>query len=97
MKIEIEIDELESAIKIIFAHIRETGVKSVQLEDDFYWDIDMEDLYEVTRNPENFSIGQLTDDLQEMHKIVAGTGTPVGYCLVWAAALCRYIGEKSRG
>lgn len=93
----IDINTLEKATLVIFQYLRDIGVDSVDLEEDFYWDIDKEQRYDPYKEPTEMDLGQLSDDWEEIKGIASGDRTPIGYSLVWVAALYRYIGETTPG
>ena len=93
----IDIDRLEKATSAIFRHLRDLGINSVDLEKDFYWDIEKEQRYEPYQEPTEMNLGQLADNWQEIEKIASGDAQAIGYALVWVAALYRYIGETNLG
>lgn len=54
-------------LKLVGKIISESDTFSV--DEDYYWDIPVNELYDVYNKPENLTIGQLTDDwsgLQEL-------------------------------
>jgi hypothetical protein len=42
-------------------------------------------------------LGQLSDDWGELKRITDGDAEPIGYALVWLAAIRRRVGEKAVG
>jgi hypothetical protein len=90
----IDIKTLEEASKIIFAHLKEAQVNSVELDQDFYWDVSPEQRYNPYQNPDNLSLGQLSSDWEHIQKIVLETEEPIGYSLVWLASLLKFLGEN---
>ena len=89
-----DLNTIEKAMLTVFQHLRDRGIDSLELEKDFYWNIAAEQRFDPYREPDDFSLGQLSDDWTEIEKIAAGQQEPLGYCLVWMAALIRYIGER---
>ena len=90
----IDINTLEKAACAIFQHLREQEIHVVDVEEDFYWDIDLSQKYSPYEEPTDMSLGQLTDNWESIQQIASGESDAMGYALVWLAALCRYIGEK---
>ena len=91
----IDIDTLEKATNIMFRHLRDNGIKSVGLEEDFYWVINKDQRYDPYMEPTEINLSQLTDNLEELERIASGDKDPTVYALVWLAAIYRYIGEKN--
>nr|VFK21306.1 MAG: hypothetical protein BECKLPF1236A_GA0070988_102964 [Candidatus Kentron sp. LPFa]VFK34711.1 MAG: hypothetical protein BECKLPF1236C_GA0070990_102934 [Candidatus Kentron sp. LPFa] len=93
----VDISVLEKATSAVFQHLRENGINSIDLDKDFYWNIEKEQKYDPYQEPTEMNLGQLADDLKEIEKIASGDGDVIGYALVWIAALYQYIGEANPG
>lgn len=92
---DITISELRAAAAILFDHLEHTGRTRVTIPHDYYWDIPSELIYDPAAEPGEFTLGQLSDDINEMRKIVDGEKDPLGYALVWLGALLRAVGEQT--
>jgi len=90
---EIEISKLRAIFEKLMSHLEKRS-RSVIVDEDFYWVIPKEFKYDVYKEPTEFGIGQLTDDWQEMEKVLNGQHDPIAYDLVWFAAVVAAIGEK---
>jgi len=90
----IKLDDLETASKLLFGHLKEKGVLQISIEDDFYWEILPEEKYKMSEKPQNIGAGQLTDDCENIQKLISGKNDPIIYDLVWMGSLLKYIGEK---
>ena len=91
----IKIDEIRQACNKLLDFLESNGNNEIITDLDFYWNIQSSSLYNVYEDPENMTIGQLSDDLNELRKIINNETEPVGYALVWLSSLLRLIGEKS--
>jgi hypothetical protein len=89
----IDVTDLRRMADILFDHLESLGERTIEIEDDYYWTIDEKQLYDPTQSPTDFSLGQLTDDWQELRKVLDSQKT-VSYSLVWFASLLRAIGQK---
>jgi len=87
---------LRQATAQLLEHLEKTGQAEFSVEEDFYWSIPEGDRYDPYNEPKKLTLGQLSDDWAEVQSIVDGSRAPVGYALVWLAAVLRRIGEKSR-
>ncbi len=88
----VDVPSLRLAANTLFDHLDEIGVESVSLDGDFYWQIDEKELYDPTRKPTAFTLGQLSSDRDEIANIVAGKPV-ISYKFVWLASLLRAVGE----
>ena len=91
---KIKVTELRQAANLIFDHLESLGHDEIDLEADHYWNIPDKKLYEAYEEPNGFTIGQLSDDLEEVRRINSGQKAPIAYALVWLSSLFRAIGAK---
>ena len=88
-------DELRRLTLMLLAHVEADSSQAVEVEDDFYWDVPAEARYDAYVEPKTHTVGQLSDDWGELQRILNGERPPVGYALVWLAAVLRRIGERT--
>ncbi len=91
---EITISELRKMTEQMLDHLESTGQSAIEIEADFYWTIEKEDLYNPYEKPQKVGLAQLYDDYESLKKISDHKTEPVGYALVWLASIFRYVGEK---
>ena len=91
---QINIDELRQATDKLFNHLRDCDVKYVELKDDFYWYIQRELLYDMNREPRDFTVGQISDDWNDVRRLLEAGNDPVAYGFVDLAPIMRAIGES---
>jgi transcriptional antiterminator len=94
---QIDIDQLEQALKTLIDELRKRKGNIINIEQpiDYYWSVTEEDLYNPYENPKELTLGQLSDDLQEMHKIAQKQTEPVSYNFVKMSSLMAMIGYKT--
>lgn len=90
----IQISDLREVCEQLFSHLETNGHTSIEITDDYYWHIIKEQKYDPYRQPNDLTLGQLTDDWIELKKITEGKSEPLGYAFVWVASILRAIGEK---
>lgn len=66
----------------------------VDIKEDFYWNISESELYNIANDPSDFTIGQLSDDWQELVKILEKKNEPVLYDLTKVASILRYLATR---
>ena len=91
---EVSIQELKSVADKLFAHLQRDGKDVVEVPHDFYWSIPKEERYDPYSIASQPTLGQLSDDLFELRRIVHGEAEPIAYGLVWLASIIRAIGEE---
>jgi hypothetical protein len=93
----VEIETLQKALEIVFTHLKQHGVKAVEIEEDFYWNVPSAAVYDPLNAPTDMDLGQLSDDWSRLQSITRDESIAVGYSLVWAASILRRIGELHVG
>jgi hypothetical protein len=91
------INELRRITARLYDHLEERGVKRVELGGDYYWSIPREQRLDVTKEPTEHTLGQLSDDLSELARIGNGDAEPIAYALVWLSSVLRELGETTIG
>ena len=89
--------ELRRSIDQLLTHLEDGGATEFEIEEDFYWNVSVSERYLPYEEPRALTLGQLSDDLDELRAIRDGQKEPVGYALVWAASILSRIGELSEG
>jgi hypothetical protein len=90
---EIQTSDLRQLCSMLLDHVEEQGVKSLELDVDYYWDIVGEERYDPTVDPE-LVLGQLFDDWEILSKVLHGDLDPIAYNLVELSVILRRLGEK---
>jgi hypothetical protein len=93
--LKVNLTDLRVIADRLLMYLEETGRTDIEVSEDYYWHIAMEDAYDVSRDPTNITIGQLSDDWRELERIMNNEAPPIGYALVWLSAIMRIIGEKT--
>jgi hypothetical protein len=92
--IQVSLEDLAKAFQLILKHIETIHGRSVEISQDYYWEISEAELYDPTRDPASLSLGQLSDDWERLQQLLAGEAPPIGYAMVWLSALLRAVGQK---
>ena len=91
---EIDIESLQRILTVLLDDVRTRHPSVLKLAHDFYWDIPARHRYDSYETPNQFSMGQLTDDLKSLQAIDHGTSDPIPYALVWLGNVLRAFGEQ---
>ena len=91
---EIDLAELRKLTDLLLHDLQQQGYQTIQIEDDYYWEIPKEGLYDPYTNPKDLTMGQLTHDWERLRRILQGSSEPLAYGLVWLSSLLRAIGQK---
>jgi hypothetical protein len=66
---EINIDELQLILSQLLSRLKEIKGTDIELNNDFYWDIPSEELYNPYQEPKELTLGKLSDDWQEIKRL----------------------------
>jgi len=80
-QMKVKIDDLEKVLILLFAQLRENVGDILEINNDFYWDIPAEDLYNAYEEPKKLTLGQLSDDLNEIKRLIASPDEAISYDL----------------
>ena len=89
----VDLRELRTIITMLLDVAEENGIK-VESKRDYYWDVSAEDRYDPYTQPAQLTIGQLSDDWNELRRIGRGETPALPYALVWLASVIRCMGEE---
>lgn len=95
-KREINLRILKSAVNAVLDHlVEDLEIENVTIADekDSYWDCPYPEMHNVSMQPGELTVGQLSDDFDFLKLVRRGQGADVSYNLVHIAPLLRYIGE----
>ena len=92
---KIQTSEIRAIVETLCQYLEETKRHEIETEQDYYWQIPRSDLYDPTKDPTDFTLGQLTDDWSELQRIAKDTSPPIGFAFVWLSSILRIIGEEN--
>lgn len=90
----IKTTELRQAAELLLAHLERSGHGVIDLDQDYYWSIPPGERYDPYKEPTQFGMGQLSEDVNEVRGILDAGKPPVGYALVWLGTILQAVGEK---
>ena len=66
---KVNIEEIEKITLFLLSNLRLSKGNEIELNNDFYWEIQAEELYNPYEEPKNITLGQLSDDLEEIQRL----------------------------
>jgi len=91
--VEVNIDKLRAVANALLSHVESHRGNAVTLSEDYYWDVPAAVRYDPYEKPKEHTLGQLSDDMAELTRMINGERPIIGYGLVWLAAILRRLGE----
>ncbi len=92
---QVSVSELELIADKLFSHLKLSTGDSIEIPVDYYWDVPYPQRYDPYTQPDQMTVGQISEDLRELRRLVEGTAEPIAYNLVWLAAVLRAVGEHT--
>lgn len=65
----IKIDELQSITIHLLSKLKESIGNEMELNSDYFWEISNDELYDPYKEPKDFSLGQLSHNLEELKRL----------------------------
>jgi hypothetical protein len=92
---KLRLTELRQAAEIILSQLAMEGLDEIELTKDYYWSIPKEQRYDPYAKPSELTLGQLSDDWKEIHRLVTGEQEAAPYHLEWLSSLLRYVSDQT--
>lgn len=92
-RMHISVTALRRIASALFDRLENRGHASVAIREDYYWEIDRAQRLNLDEQPDNLSVGQLTEDWFNLSEMTRDETLCVVYGLTWLAAILREIGE----
>jgi hypothetical protein len=88
---KLNIDEFKKIITLLLSNLRDSKGNEIELKSDYYWDISNKQLYNPYNEPNEMSLGQLTDDLNEIYRLSKSNEDAIPYDLKRVAEVLKAL------
>lgn len=89
----ISLQDLRRVFDVLIQHIESTQGLTIELEVDYFWSIPPSDLYQLYKEPDELTVGQLTESLDNLKVIIEDPTRATSYGLVWLSDVIRAVGH----
>jgi hypothetical protein len=90
----INVEDLRKSVNVLLDHILESGVESIDLEKQYYWQVNAQNKYDMATEPVGLVVGDLWDDLDFTEAVLTkDRKEAVAYTLTEVAQVLAYLGE----
>lgn len=79
---------------LLIRHIEKRHGSTIEVDADYFWSIQPDEIYNVYDQPTELTIGQLTESLDNIRSVAADPEHAVSYALVWLGDILRATGHK---
>jgi len=90
----VRVSELAKISEKLIEHLRDVTGETIDISVDYYWHIPKAEKYDQYEQPSQLNIGQISDDWNELQKLLYDDTKPLSHYLIWLAAVERAIGEQ---
>ncbi|ATL49371.1 hypothetical protein COR50_20530 [Chitinophaga caeni] len=87
----VNIDKLSKVIAILLSNLKNSKGNEVELRNDYYWDISSDQIYNPYDDPNEISLGQLSDDLNEVYRLLSSSDEAIPYDLKRIAEILKAL------
>ena len=88
---KVNLDEISKLVMILISNLKESKGTEIEINNDYYWDISSDQLYNPYDNPTNMSLGQLSDDLNEISRLFKSKEEAIPYDLKRIAEILKTL------
>ena len=92
---KVNIEQIESITMLLLLKLRESKGNEIELNSDFYWDVSKEELYNPYEKPKNITLGQLSDDLDELQRL-SKSNNAIAYDLKRVASIIKALSIENQ-
>ena len=92
-EIVVPVDTLRRAAEVLLDRLEDVAGTEVVIQQDMFWIIQPEQRFDLYVEPTEFTIGQLSESLDNVRRILEEPDLAISFGLVWLADLLRVAGE----
>jgi hypothetical protein len=66
---KVKISEIEFIVALLLNKLKENLGDEITSDSDYYWENSPDEVYDPHKKPKDFTLGQLSDDMQELRRL----------------------------
>jgi hypothetical protein len=91
----VDVRKLKECIGVLFDHIIDSGIDQISIENQYYWQVEESQEYDLQHQPEGYAVGDLFDDLATADRVLSNKEVAVSYTLAELAPIVAYVGKAA--
>jgi hypothetical protein len=91
----IPVEKLRQVFDLLISHVTRVSGSEIELSKDAFWSIPAGAVYNVYADPQELTIGMISESWSHLEAMADGEKSVVGYGLVWLAEVLRAIGDET--
>jgi len=95
--LEVPVETLRHAAEVLLHHLESVAGSTIRLDTDYFWAVPREQRNDPCSRPSELTIGQLTESLDNVERMVSDPDATLSCGLVWLSDVLRAVGEKVVG
>jgi hypothetical protein len=92
--IQIPVEKLREVFDTLLNHVAQDPGQYVTVRKDAFWSIPAPNVYDVYSEPQELTIGMISESWRNLEAMTGQDARVVGYGLVWLAEVLRAIGDE---
>ena len=91
----IDIRKLKESIDVLLDHIIDSGVERLDIETQYYWQVEESREYDFQRQPEGYAVGDFYEDMGTREQVLSSKDNVLAYTLTELAPIVAYVGKAA--
>jgi hypothetical protein len=91
----ISIEKLRNVFELLMSHAVRVSGPEIEISNDAFWSIPAATVYNVYSEPQELTIGMLSESWSHLEAMADRKAGVVGYGMVWLAEILRAIGDET--
>ncbi len=91
----IDVRKLKASIDALLDHIIDSGIERLDIETQYYWQVEESREYDFQRQPEGYAVGDFYEDVATMEQVLSNKEHVLAYTLTELAPIVAYVGKAA--
>lgn len=91
----IDIRKLKESIDVLLEHIIDSGVERLEIETQYYLQVEESRECDFRRQPEGYAVGNFYEDVAMMEQVLSNREHMLAYTLTQLAPIMAYVGKAA--
>jgi len=88
----IDVRKLKESLDLLLGNLIDSGIECLDLDSQYYWEVEEVQKYGFQAEPKGYVVGDFSDDLMTLDKVLKNKDLAVAYTLAQVAPLVAYVG-----
>lgn len=93
---KVNINELQKITNLLLEKLQQSKGNEIELNSDYYWDIAIDEIYNPYNEPTTITLGQISDDLTEINRLLHSDDDIIPYDLKRLASVINALSLENQ-